>query len=175
MFSIVYPLKSRLDAPAAVLDAITHLSVQLGTSPKALQTDNAREFVSESFTMALTKRGIGFYPSLPYSPQENGKAEHLNHTLGDMARAMLTKSSMLDRFWQFAYASACYLHNSLPNQWCPDSSPHQVLYGRPHLIVTLYPFGERAIVHVPAVQQSHKLAARGIECQLLKPLLASSG
>ncbi|MBW0461360.1 hypothetical protein O181_001075 [Austropuccinia psidii MF-1] len=112
-----------------------HLSIQLGTSPKALQTDNAREFVSGPFTTALTKLGIGFYPSLPYLPQENGKAKCLNCTLGDMARAMLTKSGMPDRFWKFAYALACYLHNRLLDQRCPDSSPHQVLYSRPPLIV----------------------------------------
>ncbi|MBW0589445.1 hypothetical protein O181_129160 [Austropuccinia psidii MF-1] len=114
-FSIVYPLKARSDAPAAVLDAIADLTVQLVTRPKALRTDNTREFTSGSFTAALAKLGIGFYPSLPYSPQENGKAKRLNRTLGDMARAMLTKSSMPPRFWQFSYASACYLHNQLPN------------------------------------------------------------
>ncbi|MBW0479628.1 hypothetical protein O181_019343 [Austropuccinia psidii MF-1] len=168
MGPVVYPLKSRLDTPAAVLDAITHLTIQLETRPKALRTDNAREFTSGSFTAALAKLGIGFYPSLPYSPQENGEAERLKQTLGDMARAMLTESGMTSQFWQFAYALACYLHKR-----CPNSSPHQVLYGWPPSIATLYPFGERAIIHVPAVQQSHKLDARGIECQLLKPLLAS--
>ncbi|MBW0481301.1 hypothetical protein O181_021016 [Austropuccinia psidii MF-1] len=172
-YSIMYPLKSRSDAPAAILDAIAHLKVQLGTSPKALQTDNAKEFVSTFLTMALSKLGISFHPSLPYSPQENGEAKHLNRTLGDMARAMLSESGMPDHFWQFAYASACYLHNRLPNRCCPDSSPHQVLYGHPPSIVMLYPFGKRAIVHVPAVNQLNKLVERGVECRLLKPLLAS--
>ncbi|MBW0550571.1 hypothetical protein O181_090286 [Austropuccinia psidii MF-1] len=149
-YSIVYPLNSRSDVLAAILDAIAHLSAQLGISPKALQMNNAREFVSASFTAAPVK-------------------------LGDMARAMLAERSMLDRFWQFAYALAFYLHNRLPNRRCPDSSPHQVLYGRPPSISTLYPFGERAIVHVPSVQPAHKLAARGVEHRLLKPLLASGG
>ncbi|MBW0483195.1 hypothetical protein O181_022910 [Austropuccinia psidii MF-1] len=172
-FSIVYRLKSRSDALAAVLDAMRHLTVQLGTSPKTLQTDNAREFVSMTFTTVLTKFGIGFYPSLPYFPQENGKAERLNCTLRDMARAMLAQSGMPMRFWKFAYASACYLHNQLPNQQCPNSSPHQVLYSWPPSIATLYPFREVAVVHVPAVQKQQKLAARGIKCRLIKPLLAS--
>ncbi|MBW0470129.1 hypothetical protein O181_009844 [Austropuccinia psidii MF-1] len=72
MYSIVYPKKSRSDAPAEILDAIAHLSVELGISPKALQTENAREFVSASFTVALLKLGFGFHPLLPYSPQEDG-------------------------------------------------------------------------------------------------------
>ncbi|MBW0494714.1 hypothetical protein O181_034429 [Austropuccinia psidii MF-1] len=150
-YSIVYPLKSRLDALAAILDAIAHLSIQLGISRKALQMDNSREFVSASLTAALSKLGIGLHPSLPYLPQENGKAERLNCTL------------------------ACYLHNGLPNRWCPDSLPHQVLYGRPPSIAALYLFGERAIMQMPAVQQLSKLAERGIEYRLLKPLLASGG
>ncbi|MBW0465817.1 hypothetical protein O181_005532 [Austropuccinia psidii MF-1] len=124
--------------------------------------------------IAHLKLGISFHPLLPYSPQENGKAKRLNRTLGDMARAMLSESGMPDCFWQFAYASACYLHNLLPNRRCPDSSPHQVLYGHPPSIVTLYPFGKRAIVHMPAVNQPNKLAERGVEF-LLKPLLASRG
>ncbi|MBW0494724.1 hypothetical protein O181_034439 [Austropuccinia psidii MF-1] len=169
-FSVVYPLKSRLDSPNAMLDAITHLLVQLGTMPKALQTDNTREFVLANFTTTLSKMGVGFYPLLPYSPQENSEAEKLNHTLGDMARAMMTQSDMLMRFWQYAYASACYIHN-----WLPNSSPHQVLYGQPPSISTLYSFRSKAIVHVPAVHQQHKLALQGIECRLLKRLLASCG
>ncbi|MBW0554243.1 hypothetical protein O181_093958, partial [Austropuccinia psidii MF-1] len=80
------------DTLAAILDAIAHLKVQLGTSPKALRTDNSKEFISASLTTALSKLGISFHPLLPYSPQENGKAKRLNRTLGDMARAMLSES-----------------------------------------------------------------------------------
>ncbi|MBW0464943.1 hypothetical protein O181_004658 [Austropuccinia psidii MF-1] len=38
--------------------------------------------------------GITFCPSLTYLPQENGKAECLNRTLGDMARAMMVQGQM---------------------------------------------------------------------------------
>ncbi|MBW0461676.1 hypothetical protein O181_001391 [Austropuccinia psidii MF-1] len=91
MYSIVYPLKLRLDVPAAILDAIAHLSVQLGISPKRLRTDNSREFVSASLTTALSKLGVGFHPLLPYSPQENGEAERLNRTQGDMLRVTVPR------------------------------------------------------------------------------------
>ncbi|MBW0542385.1 hypothetical protein O181_082100 [Austropuccinia psidii MF-1] len=122
--------------------------------PEELQTANAKEFVS----LALSKLGISLHPLLPYSPQENSKAELLNQTLGDMARAMLSESGIPDHFWQFAYASACYLPHCLPNRRCPDSLPHQVFYRWPPSITTLYPFGEMAIVHVPAVQHPNKIA-----------------
>ncbi|MBW0474001.1 hypothetical protein O181_013716 [Austropuccinia psidii MF-1] len=83
-----------------------------------------------------------------------------------MAREMMVESQMPDCFWRFAYASACFLHNCLPNSRCKDSSPHQVLFGQPPPISTLYPFG------ADAVQQSHKLSPRGLPCRLFKPLLS---
>ncbi|MBW0545392.1 hypothetical protein O181_085107 [Austropuccinia psidii MF-1] len=84
-YSIVYPLKSQSEAPEAILDAVKQLQVHLGTTPKALRTDNAWEFTSANFTSTLASLGITFCSSLPYSPQENSKAERLNQTLGDMA------------------------------------------------------------------------------------------
>ncbi|MBW0494048.1 hypothetical protein O181_033763 [Austropuccinia psidii MF-1] len=166
-YSVVYPLKARSKAPDAVLDAIRQLQVRLCLTPKALRTDNAKEFTS-----SLAKLGVSFFPSMPYSPQENGEAERLNRTLGDMARAMMIDSKMPDRFWRFAYASASFLHNRLPNSRCLHSSPHQVLFGQPPSISTAYPFGAEAIVHIPSVHQAHKLAPRGLACRLLKPLLS---
>ncbi|MBW0501223.1 hypothetical protein O181_040938 [Austropuccinia psidii MF-1] len=128
-FTIVYPLKLRSDAPAAILDEITQLRVRTKVAPKALRTDNARGFTLASFVESLAKLGVSFCPSLPYSPQENGEAERLNRKLGDMARAMLTC------FWKFAYESACFMHNRIPNSRCMNSSPFQQLYGQPPSIL----------------------------------------
>ncbi|MBW0485952.1 hypothetical protein O181_025667 [Austropuccinia psidii MF-1] len=59
-YSIVYPLKSRSDAPAAILDAIKQLQVRTGITPKALWTNNAWEFTSASFANSLAALGITF-------------------------------------------------------------------------------------------------------------------
>ncbi|MBW0580636.1 hypothetical protein O181_120351 [Austropuccinia psidii MF-1] len=128
-YSIVYPLKSRSKAPQAIIDCITQLQVCLRLTPRALRTDNAREFTSSSLTDFLAKVGVSFVPSLPYLPQENGEAESLNRTLGDMARAMMTQSSMPTRFWHYVYTSACYIHNRIPNLHCANSLPYQELFG----------------------------------------------
>ncbi|MBW0476559.1 hypothetical protein O181_016274 [Austropuccinia psidii MF-1] len=171
-YSIVYPLKSRSEAPEAILHAVKQLQVRLGTTPKALRTDNTQEFTSANFTSALASLGITFCPSLPYLPQENGESERLNQTLGNMAWAMMVQSGMPEHFWQFAYSLEAFLHNRLLNSQCLNSSPYQELFGTAPSIATLYPFGADAIVHVPAVNQLHKLAPRGIECKLLKPLMS---
>ncbi|MBW0539838.1 hypothetical protein O181_079553 [Austropuccinia psidii MF-1] len=162
------------EASEEILDAVKQLQVRLGTTPKALQTNNAWEITSASFTNALEKLGISFCPSLPYSPQENGEAERLNQMLGDMVQAMTVQSGMPEQFWQFAYSSAAFLHNRLPNSQCLNSLPHQELFGTAPSIATLYPFRADAIMHVPALNQPHKLTPRGIECKLLKPLMSGS-
>ncbi|MBW0521837.1 hypothetical protein O181_061552 [Austropuccinia psidii MF-1] len=162
---IVYPLKLRSDAPAAIQETIKQLQVYTGTTPKALRTNNAKEFTLAAFTDSLAKLGVAFYPSLPYSPQENSEAKCLNRTLGDMARDMVRVRCLL------AYASASFMHNQIPNLRFPKSSPHQELFGRTPLITTLYPHGADAIVHIPAVHQQGKLAPRAIKCKLLKPLM----
>ncbi|MBW0558439.1 hypothetical protein O181_098154 [Austropuccinia psidii MF-1] len=82
-----------------------------------------------------------------------------------MAQSMILESQMPDHFSRFAYASVCFLHNQLPNSQCPKLSPHERLFGNPPSI------GTKSIVHVPAVQQPHKLAPRGSACRLLKPLM----
>ncbi|MBW0464013.1 hypothetical protein O181_003728 [Austropuccinia psidii MF-1] len=86
--------KLRSDAPTAILDTIKQLQVHTGVTPKALRADDAWEFTSAAFVDSLAKLWVAFYPSLPYSPQENSKAERLNQNLGDMARAMVTQSWM---------------------------------------------------------------------------------
>ncbi|MBW0464642.1 hypothetical protein O181_004357 [Austropuccinia psidii MF-1] len=168
------PLKTtcRSDAPAAILDAIKQLQVCTRLTPKALQTDNAREFTLASFANSLAVLGITFFPSLPYLPQENGEAERLNRTLGDMAREMVVQSQMPSRFWQFAYASASYIHNRILSSRCPKTSPHQELFGHAPSITTLYPHGADAVVHIPAVHQRGKLELREIDCKLLRPLMS---
>ncbi|MBW0529719.1 hypothetical protein O181_069434 [Austropuccinia psidii MF-1] len=170
-YSVVYPLKSCSDAPKAILDAIKQFQVQLQSTPKVLWTDNAREFTSSSFVLSLAKLGVSFFPSLPYLPQENGEAEQLNRTLGNVAWSMILESQMPNCFWCFVYALVCFMHNRLPNLQFLKLSPYERLFGRPPTINTLYPFGADAIVHIPAVQQPHKLAPGGIACRLLKPLM----
>ncbi|MBW0467838.1 hypothetical protein O181_007553 [Austropuccinia psidii MF-1] len=117
---VVYPLKARSDTPKAILDVIKQSQVRLRSTPKALRTDNAWEFTSSSFVLSLAKLGVSVYPSLPYLPQENGEAKQLNRVLGDMAQSVILESQMPNHFWQFAYASVCFLHNRLPNSRCPQ-------------------------------------------------------
>ncbi|MBW0473635.1 hypothetical protein O181_013350 [Austropuccinia psidii MF-1] len=128
-------------------DAIKQLQVHIEAM------DNSLEYTLATFTNSLVKLGVTFRPLLPYLPQENGKVEHLNRMLGDMAREMMVQSGMPVCFWRFAYCLACFLHNRIPNLQCVNSLPHQELFGTAPSIATLYPFGADAISYISLHQE----------------------
>ncbi|KAI7962344.1 hypothetical protein MJO28_000438 [Puccinia striiformis f. sp. tritici] len=84
-------IENRADAPAKILEWIHHLKNALGKLPKCLRSDNAPEYTG-TLKKALNKIGVEFAPVTPYSPEQNGEAERVNRTIGEMAyTAPLTK------------------------------------------------------------------------------------
>ncbi|MBW0531300.1 hypothetical protein O181_071015 [Austropuccinia psidii MF-1] len=174
-YSFIGPMRSRSEVPHILNNWISLIHVQCGQFPRALRTDNAREFLSESFVGSLRNKGITLVPILPYSPSENGEAERLNRTLGDMAQAMLLDSGMQPHFWRYTYLMAAFIHNRITNSRCTTTTPFESFFKTPPAIQLIYPFGAHALVHIPHPQQSSKVHARVIECFLLNVLPGSAG
>ncbi|MBW0466507.1 hypothetical protein O181_006222 [Austropuccinia psidii MF-1] len=174
-YSFVAPMHSRSDVLLYLKDWISLIHVQCHRYPKTIRTDNAKEFVSSLFSQFLASKGIILAPSLPYSPSENGEAERLNRTLGDMARSMLLESNLPNCFWRYAYLMAAFIHNRIPNSRRGDKSPFECLFNRTPALKMIYPFGAKALVHIPHSQQNSKLHPRALECYLLNVLPGSAG
>ncbi|MBW0533834.1 hypothetical protein O181_073549 [Austropuccinia psidii MF-1] len=174
-FSFVAPMHSCSDVLLYLKDWISLIHVQCHRYPKTICTDNAKEFVSSLFSQFLASKGIILAPSLPYSPSENGEAERLNRTLGDMAQLMLPKSNLPNCFWSYAYLMVAFMHNRIPNSRTCDKSPCECLFNRAPALKMIYPFGAKALVHIPHSQQNSKLHPRALECYLLNVLLGSAG
>ena len=77
-------LKRKSNAPEMVKEYIAFVERQLGSSPKAIQTDNRTEYVNNGLKSWLVKQGIVLRLTAPYSPQQNGIAECCNCTLADL-------------------------------------------------------------------------------------------
>jgi len=86
---------------------------------KYLRTDGGGEY-ERDLKPILTDLGIQHEPTVPYSPQSNGKAERLNRTLKTYARPMLYQVNMPKSFWAEAIAAAAYLINRLPSEAIND-------------------------------------------------------
>ncbi|MBW0533461.1 hypothetical protein O181_073176 [Austropuccinia psidii MF-1] len=95
-----------------------------------------------------------------YTPEQNGKAERLNRTLGDAAKAMLRASGLSNLFWSYPYKCAAYIHNRIPNTRTGELTPLELWCSRRPQPQRIFPFGAKAVVHIPHEQRG-KLDDRG--------------
>lgn len=65
---------------------------------------------------ALCKEsGIKRHKTCPYTPQQNGISERINHTIMDKVRAMLQETGLSGNFWAETASTAVYIINRSPN------------------------------------------------------------
>ncbi len=72
--------------------------------------------MSKKFDVFLAKCGIQRQTSAPYSPQQNGVAEHANKTIMECARSMVLAQGLKLEFWGEAVNMAMYIKNGCPTK-----------------------------------------------------------
>ena len=81
---------------------------------KKLRTYNGLEFCNLQFNSFCKEEGMVRHRTCTYTPQQNGVAEHLNRTIMNKVRSMLSESGFEVRLWAEAAATAVYLINRSP-------------------------------------------------------------
>ena len=76
------------DAVRKVKDYLVYL-ISDNMKPKAICIDWGKEFINKSLTAWCCERGIEIQMTAPYSPSQNGVAEHMSCTLVKLAQAMM--------------------------------------------------------------------------------------
>ena len=71
---------------------------QTGQKLKTIRTDRGGEFLSKEQKRYLQKHGIEHQTSMPYSPQQNGRAEHFQQTIINKAESMWHAAGLTDGF-----------------------------------------------------------------------------
>jgi len=94
---------------------------------KKLRTDNGMEFCSNDFNAYCKSQDIVRHYTIPYMPQQNGVAEHMNRTIISRARCMLSNAALNKRFLAEAASTACYLLNCSPSIPLDKKTPIEVL------------------------------------------------
>ncbi|TMI78987.1 MAG: transposase family protein, partial [Bacteroidetes bacterium] len=121
---------------------------------KYLRTDGGKEYEGD-LTPVLKELGVKHETTSPYSPESNGKAERLNRTLEEHARAMLYQANMPKSFWAEAITTAAYLLNRLPSD-AVHGIPYELWYNKsltPVDLKALKPFGCMVHAHVSKKRQ----------------------
>src|SRR5436305_6824472 len=97
---------------------------------KYLRTDGGKEYEGD-LRPVLKELGVRHQPTSPHSPQSNGKAERLNRTLEEHARAMLFQANMPKSFWAEAITTAAYLLNRLPSDAVQENISYELWHQKP--------------------------------------------
>lgn len=80
-----------------------------------IRCDNGREYANDYLQSWCKSEGIEIDFTTPHTPQLNGKAERINRTIIEKARALIFDSKMKKTMWREA-AYVAYLHISIPNE-----------------------------------------------------------
>ena len=65
-----------------------------GHNLKTLRTDSGGEFTSHKFKSYLKSSGVRHELTIPKTPEQNGMAERLDHTLVETTRSMLLDAKL---------------------------------------------------------------------------------
>ena len=111
-----------------------------------LQSDRGGEYLGHEFTAHLEAEGTTRRLTVHDSPQQNGKAERLNRTLSERARALLFDARLPKFLWGEAILHAAWLRNRTSSKNTPGTTPHELATGEKLNLADLPRFGATAWV-----------------------------
>lgn len=88
-FRAIYFMRSKSEAPDDIKDYIKMIEKQTGNKFKILRSDCGTEFMNKNLSDYLDQNGIIQETSVPYCPQQNGRAEREIRTMKEGVRTLL--------------------------------------------------------------------------------------
>ncbi|SGZ06990.1 BQ5605_C031g10985 [Microbotryum silenes-dioicae] len=85
----VYPISHKSDVLPTFKDWLLEIENATGRRLKTLQSDNGDEYISSTFNGYCAARGIRRKLTIPYTPEQNGRAERLNRSIVKGTLALL--------------------------------------------------------------------------------------
>ena len=148
-YSIVRFLKTRDEAPKALMEMVQLVERQHDVKVKTIQCDNAGEFSSTKFKDQLAAIGIKQKFSIAYIHETNGTAERFNRTICASARALLYDSNLPSSLWAEAVAHATFTKNRIPHGSLTGKSPFTLVFNRNPSLSSLHAFGDLVYIYIP--------------------------
>ena len=158
----VHFLKAKSEASKHVCNYLTHMTTRQYI-PLAICVDRGTEFINNALTTWTKECGIEIKMTAPYSPSQNGVAEHINCTLVELARAMLAAQKMPEFLWEHAIAHAAYLRNRSYSSTVPDSTPYERRHGEKPDVTHLREFGSPVWILTDGQHTTRKMLPKATE------------
>ncbi|SGY16147.1 BQ5605_C012g06775 [Microbotryum silenes-dioicae] len=131
----VYPIGHKSEVLQMFKDWLMEIENETGRKVKTLRSDNGGEYVSTAFNGFCVARGIRRKLTIPYTPEQNGRAEQLNRSIVEGTLALLINSGLPCTCWD--KAAMCYIHtkNLLPHAALKGGVPNCRWSGAPPTVV----------------------------------------
>ncbi|GJS58520.1 retrovirus-related pol polyprotein from transposon TNT 1-94 [Tanacetum coccineum] len=140
-FTWVRFLKTKDEAPAAIIKCIKNIQVRLKATVRNVRTDNGTEFVNQTLREWYENVGITHQTSVARTPQQNGVVERRNRTLVEAARTMLIFSKAPLFLWAEAINTACYTQNRSLIRLRYNKTPYELMQDKKPDLSFFHVFG----------------------------------
>jgi hypothetical protein len=84
-----FPLKLKSDTFTTLSNFFAYVATQFGSTVKAIQCDNGREFDNSSTRAFVLSKGTQLRMSCPYTSSQNGKTELIIHSINNIICTLL--------------------------------------------------------------------------------------
>lgn len=105
------------------------MKTQHNVKTKRIRVDNGGEFTSNAFKEWTKSKGIKIEYTMPYTPQQNGKAERMNLTLMNRVRTKFAETQLPKHLWGVAIQASAYELNRCPTSALNGDVPARIWYG----------------------------------------------
>ncbi|GJT24148.1 retrovirus-related pol polyprotein from transposon TNT 1-94, partial [Tanacetum coccineum] len=140
-FTLVRFLKTKDEAPAAIIKCIKNIQVRLKATVQNVRIDNGTEFVNQTLREWYENVGISHQRFVARTPQQNGVVERRNQTLVEAARTMLIFCKAPLFLWAKAINTACYSQNRSLIRLRYNKTPYELMQDKKPDLSFFHVFG----------------------------------
>lgn len=148
-YRTVYFAKEKSEVCQLIDNYILNVKTDIPQNVRVLRSDNGTEYVNKSVEAVLKRNSVRHERSVPYSPQQNGRAERDMRTIVESARTILHAKGLSLRFWAEAVACAVYVLNRSGPTGVDEKTPYELWFGKRPRVDHLRVFGSEVYTHIP--------------------------
>ncbi|GJY05625.1 retrovirus-related pol polyprotein from transposon TNT 1-94, partial [Tanacetum coccineum] len=126
-FTWVRFLKTKNEAPAAIIKCIKNIQVRLKATVQNVRTYNGTKFVNPTLREWYENVDITHQASVAHTPRQNGVVERQNRTLVEATRTMLIFSKAPLFLWAKAINTSCYTQNRSLIRLRYNKTPYELM------------------------------------------------
>lgn len=148
-YRTIYFLRAKSEVSTKLSAFLQKVEVITGNKVKFLRSDNGGEFINNELEQLAESKGITHQKTVPYTPQQNGRAEREMRTIMEAARTMMLGKNLEKPFWAEAVNASVFTINRSGNSPVKGSTPYELWHKKSFDPSQLKIFGSEVFIHVP--------------------------